>query len=291
MSGNEIPSAGGDDTGTLPVNLTPAASSPAAGAFSWEPTSRGAAPIELLRQWQDEGLSYYAIARRIGRDPRTVQKRLERYGAAPQPCQVDRNAEFAERVAALWARGMTQRQISQQIHACERRVRAVTKTLPKPQRHRKQTPSQHFLDKCEAFVALVKAGSTFSDARENVGIGKDVYRRLVVQHGLVSTRKPASPKPRREKAPPVHRIAHAKEAPPNPYRTAAQNAVIKLWKAEVGMVVRGRDTRSVPPPQNAEQLIADAIAAGRVTRCPPRAVLAVNQGLGFAPAPEVRDAR
>jgi DNA-binding CsgD family transcriptional regulator len=269
--------------------LTPAAANAVAGAFSWEPTSRGAAPIDLLLQWQAEGLSYYAIARRIGRDPRTVQKRLERYAVQPEACQVDRHAEFAERVAALWARGMTQRQISQHIHACERRVRAVTKTLPKPQRHRKQTPTQHFLDKCEAFVALVKAGSTFYEARERVGIGKDVYRRLVLQHGLVSTRKPrpASAKPRREKAPPVERIARAKEAPPNPYRTEAQNAVIKLWKGEVGMVVRGRDTRSVPPPHNAEQLIADAIAAGRVTRCPPRAVLSVNQGLGFAPAPEV----
>lgn len=38
---------------------------------------------------------------------------------------------------------------------------------------------------------------------------------------------------------------------------------------------------------DAERLIRDAMAAGRVTLCPPRAVAAVNNGAGFLPAPSL----
>ncbi len=281
----QIPSVGGsisDAACLLPSETTPGAVSAASGGFFWEPTKRGAAPLELLRQWQAEGLTYYAIGKRIGRDASTVKKRLENYGRPPREVIVDaRRAEFRANVERLWSEGCNRNEIAKRLRADERRVSAIVRELPP--RPPTRAASAGYLKRCQMFLDLVAAGYSFRAAYKEAGIGKNQYRRLVVAHNLKSrpAGRPASAKPRREKAPPVARMAKAPEAaPPNPYRTAAQNEQIQRAKVSLYALTRGKGTH-VPPPPNAEQLIRDAIAAGRVTRCPPRCAAPIQNGTGL----------
>jgi hypothetical protein len=66
-------------------------------------------------------------------------------------------------------------------------------------------------------------------------------------------------------------------APPNPHRTPAQQAQIAQMSVRMWA---GRSAQFVPPPANADQLVAEALAQGRVTKCPPRYALPINNGDG-----------
>lgn len=78
-------------------------------------------------------------------------------------------------------------------------------------------------------------------------------------------------------AAPAHRAHHYHSADFKA-RSAEQQAIQARAQAHATR------TSMAPPMSEAEaqRLIAEAVAAGKVTRCPPRAVEAINQGLGLA---------
>jgi transposase len=284
-----VPTAGNPSASLLPVNF-PAAADPAAGAFSWEPTSRGAAPIELLRQWVAQGMTYHAIGKRIGRDASTVRKRLEREPNTTYAATREARREMVRnRVTALWATDMTQREIAAEVGVGIDTLSAIIKTLP-PRGNvmagKQLSRHPDTVEREQHFIRLVQAGMTRQAARALAGVGSRVVSRLSALHKWPAR----APGPRsngsalrRQDMPPMPRTgAQApRHAPPNPYRTAAQQAQIASMKAATYGLTRGRDTRVVPPPTNADQLIREAIAAGRVTRCPPRFAAPVNNGRGL----------
>jgi hypothetical protein len=66
----------------------------------------------------------------------------------------------------------------------------------------------------------------------------------------------------------------------NPNLSPAQQALVDASKAAMwrsSAVAR----KHVPPPANADALIAEAIAAGRVTKCPPMCAAPINNNRGF----------
>ncbi len=68
-------------------------------------------------------------------------------------------------------------------------------------------------------------------------------------------------------------------APPNPYRTPAQQAHIASMRD--GAWAPRKALKYAPQPANADQLVAEALAQGRVTKCPTVCVLPVNNGDGL----------
>ncbi len=71
-----------------------------------------------------------------------------------------------------------------------------------------------------------------------------------------------------------------RQAPPNPRLTPAQQANVVRGRLAMSAMM-ARASEHVPPPPNADELIREAIAAGKVTRCPPRFAAAVNNGRGL----------
>lgn len=128
---------------------------------------------------------------------------------------------------------------------------------------------------------------TVAEAARGIGVGvsraTDIAKACGIKASAAAlSRAYGATTPRRLKRQAKARRAEAKGTPsaPNPKLSPAQQTVVAEQKAASWARYRPAHTY-VPPPANADELIRQAIAEGRVTKCPARCVAPVNNGMGL----------
>jgi hypothetical protein len=149
----------------------------------------------------------------------------------------------------------------------------------------------------EQLRALVASGLTVSQAGAKLGLKRDVFRNCAERFGIkadpkviraamgaggAACRGPAKAK-RNGVVPARKPKAPQREMLRNPKLSAVQQAALNKEKRRISGIFTGRAKMRVVPMNNADALIAEAVAAGKVTRCPPAAPMQIpnNAGAGW----------
>ena len=201
------------------------------------------------------------------------------------------------RVEALYAMYMTMREVSEATGLNAKALDNIRQqwrltSLPEARKRAQQMArarqgAMRFSADAEAlrdFVARNRC--TVADAGRGLGWGrgkaKDIARRYGIKApaSVVMAARDISNKARSAAAAEKQRTT-SKRAPPNPRQSPAHQAQTARFRASTWMQGGGAKVR-IPPPANAEELIRQALAEGRVTKCPTMCAAPVNNGRGVA---------
>jgi hypothetical protein len=225
---------------------------------------------------------------------------VARAQAAAQQHRDNLAAERRERVERIrnMALTMTRADISAATGLSENAVKKLLKGVALPSRSgrhgsrmaaRIAEAAEARMERAEALRAYVATHAvTVSQAGLALGMSIRQAQRLAGRYQIKATKQAVVA---RARAVAVKRVVRtvvrrlddsirAAEAKPNPRLSAAQQANVQRGKAAMRAILASK-TNCLPPPPNADELIREAIAAGKVTRCPPRCAAPVNNGTGL----------
>lgn len=239
--------------------------------------------------------------------------RLKRWGDQNTELQAKRAERDAldRKVHELRLFGVTRAEIMQRLNitkarlkdACDRMGPVQVQGLPSKwaQIERAQSERAHAkrLEAERMAEELRRLAETMPVAYASRRLGISVRRGewLAKKHGIKSAvralpppRKesplPHKPKKPRTLPPARERIVFpndpSKAAPPNPLLTKAQQENVERMKRHTRWLI-ANTALNLPPPsrEEADRLVAEAIAAGKVTRCPTMFAATVNNGSGL----------
>ncbi len=219
-----------------------------AGAAAYRQRAKEAAQVRLDRIAQlSETMSHAQVAEAMGCSVQAVERVLRGRGIKKKPGP--RSAAWR---AEVEARRLKRAEIAETIrnyvnrHCCT--VAEAVRVLEIGEKRGRSI--------AEEFRVKAPAGAVAARAAEAGRIGRAAKRAKYVEDNA------------------------NRKAPPNPRLTPAQQANVVRGRLAMSAMM-ARATEYVPPPPNADELIREAIAAGKVTRCPPRFAAPVNNGRGL----------